>query len=361
MSSAFDRVARQRGLEPLAARPAHLHVVPDEPELEQETTTHRPPRLAEVIGQGELVMRLESHIKSAILRGRVPGHVLLDGASGFGKTTFAKAFHGELVARGVTSRLHVVMPEALPTVRDLAVQLGALTPGDVLFLDEVHGYTHAVQEGLYTAMEDGFIAVKGEDGADLVPVVPFTLIGATTDPGKMKAPLKNRFAFHGHLEPYTPRDLARLLLAHCERAGIQLKEDAAQVIARASRYTPRRAIELLNAVQVYSDEVTGDPTAELDSECALQGMEYAGVDEYGLDSRDRRVLRMLCDDFRGGPVGLAPLTAALQMDRTELTRDVEPYLMQAGLIALKGRGRAATRATYLVLGAKVPAMLNGWR
>lgn len=287
--------------------------------------------------------------------------MLLDGASGLGKTTFAQAFHGELLARGVQCRIHWVMPNALPDLRALGVQLSALAPGDILFLDEVHSLRKLVQEGLYTAMEDGVLVVPSEDGAQTVELPPFTLIAATTAPGKVLTPLKNRFRFHGHIQPYTPDDLAMLLLTHAEDAGINLSFDAAECIARASRYTPRKAIELLNSVQVYSDEVTGNPEAELDVETALQGMEYAGVDEFGLDSRDRRVLGVLINDFRGGPIGLNPLSCTLGMDPSELSKDVEPYLLQAGLLALRGRGRCATRATYLVLGLPVPPMLNGWR
>ena len=359
-TSPFERVARGRGVDAPKPRPNHLHVVPDE-RVAVQAETHRPMRLAGIVGQQELTLRLESHIKSAVLRGRTPGHVLLDGGSGLGKTTFAQAFHGELVARGVECRLHKVMPNALPDMRALGVQLSALEAGDVLFLDEVHSIRKVVQEGLYNAMEDGHLIVPSEDGAQTVELPPFTLIAATTAPGKVLGPLKNRFKFAGHIEPYTPDDLALLLLTHADEAGIKLEFDAAEAIARASRYTPRKAIELLGSVQTYSDEVTGDPGAVLDVETVLQGMEYAGVDEFGLDSRDRRVLRVLVDDFRGGPVGLNPFSCTLGMDPSELSRDVEPYLLQAGLLALRGRGRCATRATYLVLGMRVPPMINGWR
>lgn len=360
MASAFERVAAARGTDVPKPRPTHLHVLPDEPGV-VESGTYRPKRLAGIVGQSELTLRLESHIKSAVLRNRTPGHVLLDGGSGLGKTTFAQAVHGEMVARGVESVLHTVMPNALPDMRALGVQLSNLADGDVLFLDEVHSVPKRVQEGLYNALEDRHLVVPTEDGAVTVQLPAFTLVAATTAPGKVLVPLKNRFKFHGHIEPYTPDDLALLLLTHCEEAGVKLEFDAAEAIARASRYTPRRAIELLGSVQVYSDELTGDPDAVLDAETALQGMEYARVDAYGLDSRDRRVLRVLVDDFRGGPIGLAPFSTTLGMDPTELSRDVEPYLLQAGLLALRGRGRCATRATYLVLDRKVPPMLNGWR
>lgn len=347
-----------------------MRLVPDEP-VEQPAVeaVRRPVRLGEVIGQQELVMRLGSHIRSGLLRKRPPGHVLLDGPSGYGKTTLARAVHGELVAAGVESRLHVVMPDSLPTVVSLARLLAGLRPWDVVFLDEVHSLNRSVQEALYTVMEDGVLVVAGEYGPEQVRVVPFTLVAATTHPAKVLAPMRNRFAFRAHLEPYAPDDLALLLLAHCEETGEKLEVEAAQVIGRASRFTPRKALELLGAVRMYSDDVTGDPDAVIDAETALQGLEYAGYDQYGLDSREQRVLDVMIggwsdDDpvgFRGGPVGLGPLCSMLGMDTSELTREIEPYLIQAGLWMVRGKGRSATRAAYLVRGRRVPPMVNGWR
>jgi Holliday junction DNA helicase RuvB len=210
-------------------------------------------------------------------------------------------------------------------------------------------------------MEDGTVIVPGEHGATTVQLPPFTLIAATTEPGKVLAPLRNRFAFAGHIEGYPADDLAQLLLLHCETAGIKLDVDAALVIATASRNTPRLAINNLHKVRTYSDEVTEDLDARLDAETAEQGLEYNGIDKYGLDDRDRRVLTTLVDTFRGGPIGLNPFSSTLGVSTAELTADIEPYLIQAGLLTLRGRGRCATRASYLVLGKTVPPMLNGWR
>ena len=356
----FERIAATRGEQAPKPRPRTLHVVPDEPAT-VESAAIRPVRLADIIGQPRVTSRLRSHVSSAILRDRVAGHVLIDGPSGYGKTTLARAVVGELNAQGRPSRLHTVMPSALTDVRSVARELAQLAPNDVLFLDEIHSYPRRVQECLFSAMEDGTLTMPSEDGAQTVMLPAFTLLAATTEPGKVLAPLRNRFALTAHLEPYSPDDLALLLLAHAETAGIKLDVDAAEAIARASRYTPRKAIEHLAAVQTYSDEVTGDAGAVLDAECARQGLEYAGVDPFGLDDRDRRVLRTLVEDFHGGPVGRLPLAAHLGMSEAELSRDVEPYLMAAGLIVLRGRGRCATRATYLVLGLPVSPLLNGWR
>jgi len=360
MTSANERLAAKRGTEVPPPRVRNLHVVPDEPQI-ANVETHRPVRLAAITGQRELTDRLATHLRSAVRRGRAAGHVLLDGPSGYGKTTFAKAIVGELEALGVASTLHQVMPNALPDMRALAVELSALAPNDVLFLDEVHSIRKVVQEGLYNAMEDGIVIVPGEDGAVTVQLPPFTLVAATTEPGKVLAPLRNRFAFAGHIEAYAADDLAQLLLLHCEEAGIKLDVDAALVIANSSRNTPRLAINNLHKVRTYSDEVTDDLDAVLDAETARQGLEYNGLDKYGLDDRDRRVLSVLLDSFRGGAIGLNPFASTLGYSTAELTGDVEPYLIQAGLLQLRGRGRCATRATYLVLDRKVPPMLNGWR
>lgn len=360
MSNAYERLAAKRGTEVPAPRDRNLHVVPAEP-LTVVADTYRPVRLTAITGQPELTERLGTHLRSATRRGRTPGHILLDGPSGYGKTTFAKAIVGELGAMGVTSTLHQVMPNALPDLRALAIELSSLAPNDVLFLDEVHSIRKVVQEGLYNAMEDGVVIVPGEHGAMTVQLPPFTLVAATTEPGKVLAPLRNRFAFAGHIEGYTAGDLADLLLQHCEEAGIKLDVDAALVIAAASRNTPRLAINNLHRVRTYSDEVTEDLNATLDVETAHQGLEYNGLDKYGLDDRDRRVLLTLADNFRGGPIGLNPFSSTLGVAPAELTADIEPYLIQAGLLTLRGRGRCATRGTYLVLGQTVPPMLNGWR
>jgi Holliday junction DNA helicase RuvB len=356
--SPFERLAAKHGI--VAPKPRALRVVSDEPEPE---VVPEPPskRLSDVIGQPELTMRLGSLIRSAKLRGQAAGHVFLDGAPGFGKTLIAQAVHGELVAEGVASTFHQVMPNALPDARSLAITLSMLRPNDVLFLDEVHSVHHSVQEGLYNAMQDGFAIMPSEDGPQTVQLAPFTLIAATTEPGSVLAPLRNRFKFHAHIEPYAVDDLAMLLLSHCEEAGIHLDVDAALVIAGASRSTPRKALELLGAVQVYSDDLTGDPAAVLDAETALQGMEYAGVDQYGLDGRDRRVLQTLATTFKGGPIGINPLATALGMNPRELSADVEPFLIQSGRLALRRSGRSTTRDSYPPLDLSVPPILNAWR
>lgn len=359
-ASAFERVAQARGSEVPAQRQACLHVVPDDP-TPPPTVSYRPVRFRDIIGQGRLVMRLETHLNSAVARGVQPGHILLDGGPGLGKTTIGQAVAGELSERDVRSSFREVTADAIPTVRKLVIELMQLAPGDVWFVDEIQELKPAVQVALYKALEDGYMLVEGggKDAAQRFVVPPFTMVGATTHPGKLTPPLRDRFKLVGHLEPYAFDDLALVLLSHAEHTGVDMTFEAADVIARASRYTPRRGIRLLEAVRDYAFEVTGDVHAKLDEETAAQGLEYAGVDRYGLDDRDRRVLRALCMDFLGGPVGLAPLACQLGMDPGELTKDVEPYLVQAGLWRLLPRGRAATRASYVVLDLPVPPLVNG--
>lgn len=358
----FDRVAKSRGIDPIKPT-RNLWAVPDnaEPAVTEDPGTHRPERLAGICGQQKLVMRLGTHIGSAVKRGRAPGHVLFDGEPGLGKTTFARAIHGELVAAGVESKLYTVMPSALSDVRALAIQLSSLTPNACLFLDEIHGVSHTVQEALYTAMEDGHVVVKGDAGAETIPLPPFTLIGATTEPSKLLPALVRRFKLHGHLTPYDADDLSLMLLAHAEAAEIPLEFDAALAIGKASRGTPSNAIKLLGQVQAYSDEVNGDLAAKLDVETARQGMLYNGVDQHGLDERDQYVLDTLLRTFRGGPIGLAPLATTMGMDRNELTRVREPFLVRQGYLKLRGSGRCATADTYRVRDLPVPPMINAWK
>lgn len=337
---------------------SHLHVIPDAPEP-SPASTHRPVRLREIVGQAQLTKRLTTHLNAAVARGVQPGHVLLDGAAGLGKTTLGQAFAAELSDRGVQSTFRSITADAVPSVRKLVLELAQLEDGDVWFIDEIQELRRPVQVALYTAMEDGYMMVEARSAAQKLTLPRFTLIGATTHPGKLTAPLRDRFKLTAHVEPYAFEDLQLVVMAYSERAGIDMTFEAAEIVARASRYTPRRAIKLVEACRDYGFDVTGDVNTKLDSDTVLQGLEYAEVDRYGLDSRDRRVLRALATEFVGGPTGLAPLAASLGMDATELTRDVEPYLLQAGLLQLQPRGRAATRATYIALGLRVPALING--
>lgn len=358
MATAFERVARTRGVEPPKPRPDHLRVVRED-EFQPTVTEHRPVRFSEIVGQGELLMRLGTHLKSAAKRGTQPGHVLLDGGPGLGKTTIAQAIAGELTEEyGIPSRCHEIEGDVIKSQNDLVLELAQLTPGDVLFIDEIQAISPSVQVSLYKALEDGYMLVRAskKSPAQRFDLPPITVVAATTHPGKISAPLRDRFKFVGHVQPYGVDDLQLVVLSYAERNEVEIEFDAAEVIARASRFTPRRAIRLLDSVRDYALEVDQDV---IDTETALQGLEYCGVDEYGLEDRDRRLMRLLLDEFDGGPIGLAPLASSFGVDVTELTRDIEPYLVQAGVWALQPSGRAATRDTWKIITGSVPPIING--
>lgn len=362
MTSAFERVALARGIEAPTVRRANLRVVPDvNTAAPTESNAHRPVRFAEIVGQPKLLMRLETHLRASVARGGQPGHVLLDGGPGLGKTTIGQAVCGELGALGIESRFHEMTADVIRTPRKLAMELAELTDGDVLFIDEIHALKTGVQVALLRVLEDGILFVEGDSKSPSIQfeVPSFTLVGATTHPGKLSNPLRDRFKFVGHLEPYTFEELQLVVLSYAERLGVDMKFEAAEIIARASRYTPRRGVRLLDAIRDYAFEVTGELDSVIDEDTALQGLEYSDIDQYGLEERDRRYLRCLVHDFMGGPVGEGLLAATLNMDVSEVRNDVEPYLMIAGLLARRTNGRCATKDTYTVLGLAVPPMLNG--
>ena len=362
MSSAYERVSEFRGTPAPKPRRDHLRVV-GESEPAPATKTHRPVRLADIIGQPRLTARLSSHIRAAVARGEQPGHVLLDGPSGTGKTTMAQAIAGELDACAERSvSFHECVGDSIPNTRALAVQLAQLSEGDVLFVDEAHMVPRGTQVALLRALEDRelFLPATSRDAAIRLPLVSFTLVACTTDSGRLSAPFRARFGFRGHLEAYDPDDIALLLLSHCERASVDITVDAATTIAGAARFCPRTAIELLGSVRDYSFEVTDDQDAVIDEETASQGLEYAEVDATGLTERDLRVLRVLCERcVRGDPIGVKPLACSLGMDVAEVERDVEPFLVQAGFVRHLPRGRMATPAAYCALGLTVPPLVAG--
>jgi len=342
--------------EPTAAELAELDRVaglvrPSADDLERQAEAAlRPRRLDEFVGQERVREQIGLVLDSARRRGRPPDHVLLSGAPGLGKTSLAMIIAAELGAG-----IRITSGPALERAGDLAAIVTSLQPGEVLFIDEVHRTARPAEELLYMAMEDFRVDVvvgKGP-GATAIPleVEPFTLVAATTRAGLLTGPLRDRFGFTAHMEPYTPAELERVLVRSAGLLGVDLRADGAAEVAGRSRGTPRIANRLLRRVRDFA-EVRADGVVT--REVARAALALYDVDELGLDRLDRAVLDALVRRFGGGPVGLSTLAVAVN-EEPETVEDVaEPFLVRSGLVARTPRGRVATPAAWTHLGLAPP-------
>jgi holliday junction DNA helicase RuvB len=310
----------------------------------------RPRQLSDFVGQAELKEHLAIVLEAARRRGQAVDHLLFAGPPGLGKTTLAGIVAHEL---GVT--LHITSGPALDRAGDLAAILTKLEDGDVLFIDEIHRLSRAVEEVLYPAMEDFEIDIvlgKGPAARSLRLDLPrFTLVGATTRTGLITGPLRDRFGLVSRLEYYTSEDLEAIVVRSAGILEIRVDTTGAQEIARRARGTPRIANRLLRRVRDFA-EVRAD--GHIDATAARDGLATFGVDERGLDKVDRAILDALCRQFGGGPVGLSTLAISVS-EPTETVEDVyEPFLIQQGLLMRTPRGRVATPAAWVHLGMAVP-------
>ena len=310
----------------------------------------RPQHLGEYVGQTKVRENLSVFLAAARNRGEPLDHVLLTGPPGLGKTTLA-----HIIAREMSAGLRLTAGPMIARAGDLAGILTNLQPHDVLFVDEIHRLSPAVEEILYPAMEDFRLDVLIGEGPMArtmkVDLPPFTLVGATTRPGLLSQPLHGRFGITLRLDFYDVASLSEIIARSAGILSIRITPEAAREIGGRSRGTPRIANRLLRRLRDFA-EVAGKDAIDL--ETARQALARLEVDEHGFDELDRRILGTIIEKFGGGPVGVGAIAASLGEDRGTLEDLYEPYLLQAGFLQRTPRGRVASPAAYRHLGIVAP-------
>lgn len=315
---------------------------------EEEELKLRPSSLNEYIGQEDMKKNLSVFIKASNAREEALDHVLIYGPPGLGKTTLA-----HVIAHEKNSNIKVASGPAIEKTGDLASILSMLEPGDILFIDEIHRLPKVVEEVLYGAMEDYTInIVVGKDSSAhsiSIDLPPFTLVGATTRVGDVSAPLRDRFGIVFKLDYYSLQDIQKIVVRTAKVYGNQMDEEAACELARRSRGTPRIANRLFRRVR---DFATVANNGIIDLNITKLALDALKVDELGLDDVDIRYLKGIIERFKGGPVGVESIAAAIGEEEVTLEDVYEPYLLQQGLINRTPRGRMVTEKAYKHL--KIP-------
>ncbi len=326
-----------------------------EPQNEDESfVSIRPLTLNEYIGQKNVKSRLDVAIRAAKMRGEVLDHVLLAGPPGLGKTTLATIIDHE-----TGGRLHTTSGPVIERQGDLAAVLTSLSTGDILFIDEIHRLPHAVEEVLYSAMEDfklDILVGKGPGARTVrLSVSPFTLVGATTRSGLLTPPLRNRFGMVLELDFYDVKDLSEIVKRTANILGVEISEKCATEIAKRSRGTPRVANRLLKRIR---DFATVKSKNEITLETLEEAFDSMKIDIFGLDEMDRKILSKIAHDYRGGPVGLNSLAATVSLESETVSEVYEPYLLQGGFVARTARGRIITIKGYAAIGESLVSAKN---
>lgn len=314
-------------------------------------TTLRPSRWDDYVGQSSIKKNLRILLTAATERSHPPEHILFYGPPGLGKTTLA-----HLVAKEISSQMKVTSGPVIEKVGDLASILTNLSPGDILFIDEIHRLNKTVEEVLYPAMESGSLDIiigKGPSARTIqLELPPFTLIGATTRIAMISSPLRSRFSGGiFKLEFYTNDEIKKIIGRSAGILGVELEDGADEEIARRSRFTPRTANYFLKRCRDFAQV----NKTKLDSSAVAEALKLLGIDEAGLSPADRDILHTIINKFSGGPVGLNTLAAALSEEQATIEEFNEPYLLQLGLIERTPRGRVVTELGYKHLGLAVPA------
>lgn len=316
------------------------------PDVVQFENKLRPKKFDDYIGQSIIKDNLGIAIEAAGKRNECLDHILLHGAPGLGKTTLAT-----VIANESNVSIKVTSGPALEKQGDVASIISNLEEGDILFIDEIHRLKPVVEEVLYTAMEDFGIDIiigKGPSARNMRINLPkFTLIGATTKISMLSSPLRSRFGNVFKLDFYSEEDMGSIIKRSANLLGCNLSEELAVMIGKSSRQTPRIANRLLKRVRDYAD-VRNDSV--IDEDVVKNALKAMGVDEYGLDQVDREILNVIIDKFKGGPVGLNTLSAAISEEQSTVEDIYEPFLIKMGFLKRTHRGRVATDSAYRHLG-----------